>query len=158
VLCSLELLYQLIHRKIARRASARVAKIRFCTHSRLSDSQNDSATALSQHIPVRPTEGRIWRACFKIQARPDYTERLRAALIDVVKPSREIPGVIHFDIAQDVLDPHTFIATEVFGDVAARERQEALPEVAAVFALIPDALAAPPEASQYHVASAVPAL
>jgi hypothetical protein len=31
-----------------------------CRHSRLSDSQNDSATALSQHTPVRPTDGRSW--------------------------------------------------------------------------------------------------
>ena len=55
-------LYQLIHLKIARRASARVAKTRPWRHSRLRLSQNDSATALSQHTPVRPTEGRIWRS------------------------------------------------------------------------------------------------
>jgi hypothetical protein len=47
-------LYQLTQRKIARRASARVAKTRFWMHSRLSDSQNDSATALSQHYPANP--------------------------------------------------------------------------------------------------------
>ena len=58
--CSLVVLYQLIQRKIARRASARVANTRPWRHSRLSDSQNDSATALSQHTPVRPTDGRSW--------------------------------------------------------------------------------------------------
>ena len=45
-------LYQLIHLKIARRASARVANTRLWMHSRLSDAQNDSATALSQHYPA----------------------------------------------------------------------------------------------------------
>jgi hypothetical protein len=55
---SLEVLYQLIQRKIARRASARVAKMRPWMHSRFRLSQNDSTTALSQHTPVRPTDGR----------------------------------------------------------------------------------------------------
>jgi hypothetical protein len=45
--CSRAVLYQLTQRKMARRASARVANTRPWTHSRLSDSQNDSATALS---------------------------------------------------------------------------------------------------------------
>jgi hypothetical protein len=53
-------LYQLIQVKIFRRASARVANTRPWRHSRLSDAQNDSATELSQHTPVRPTEGRSW--------------------------------------------------------------------------------------------------
>ncbi len=49
-MCCLVVLYQLIHRKIARRASARVAKTRPWMHSRLRLAQNDSATALmSQH-------------------------------------------------------------------------------------------------------------
>lgn len=51
-------LYQVIHVKIARRASARVANTRPRMHSRLSDAQNDSATALSKHVATRPTDGR----------------------------------------------------------------------------------------------------
>src|SRR5215216_4420836 len=48
-------LYQVIQRKIARRASARVANTRPWRHSRLSDPQYDSATA-SKHVATRPTE------------------------------------------------------------------------------------------------------
>ena len=47
VVCILAVLYQLIHRKIARRASARVANTWPWMHSRLSDAQKLSATALS---------------------------------------------------------------------------------------------------------------
>jgi len=46
----------LIHAKIARRASARVANRCRCTSSRFSKDHADSATALSQHTPVRPTD------------------------------------------------------------------------------------------------------
>ena len=61
--------------------------------------------------------------------------------------------MVSFDIASDVTDPNVFVATEVFEDDAARERQEALPEVAAVMALLPGSLAAPPEATVYEVSS-----
>ena len=50
------------------------------------------------------------------------------------------------------------IATEVFEDVAARERQESLPEVANVMSLLPNALAVPPEATLFHVASSEAAM
>jgi quinol monooxygenase YgiN len=90
---------------------------------------------------------------FKVQCRPDKTQELRAAFEQVVAPSRAVSGVINFDIAGDLTDPDAFIATEVFEDPAARERQESLPEVAKVMAILPEALAAPPEATVYHVSS-----
>jgi quinol monooxygenase YgiN len=95
---------------------------------------------------------------FKIQCRPERTEEVLAALRDVVAPAREVAGVIEFDIARDLLDRDSFIATEVFEDTAARERQEALPQVARVLELLPECLAAPPEATVYHVSSSEPAL
>jgi quinol monooxygenase YgiN len=95
---------------------------------------------------------------FKVTSQPEKKDELRAALAKVVAPSRRLNGVVSFDIAQDLLDPNTFIATEVFEDVAARDRQEAQAEVAAVFALMPDVLAAPPEATQFHVSAAEPAV
>ena len=52
-------------------------------------------------------------------------------------------------------DPGRF---RVFEDVAARDRQEQLPEVAYVMALLPDALAAPPEATLFHVSSSEAAM
>jgi quinol monooxygenase YgiN len=49
-----------------------------------------------------------------------------------------------------------FIATEVFADRAALKRQESLPEVNKVIKLLPDVLAAEPEATIYNVSSAEP--
>jgi len=55
-------------------------------------------------------------------------------------------------------DPNSIIATEVFEDAAARSRQESLAEVADVMAVLPNLLAAPPEATVYHVSSSEPAM
>jgi quinol monooxygenase YgiN len=95
---------------------------------------------------------------FRVQSRPDRAEELAAALAAVVAPSRAIEGVHSFDIARDLLDPNAFVATEVFEDAAARERQESLAEVGAVMSLLADAVAAPPEAVVYEVSSAQPAM
>jgi quinol monooxygenase YgiN len=77
-----------------------------------------------------------------------------AALKDVITPSRALPGVISFDIGRDLTDPNAFIATEVFDDEAALERQEAQAEVQRVVAMLEHSVAAPPEATIYEVASA----
>jgi quinol monooxygenase YgiN len=95
---------------------------------------------------------------FKVQCRPEKTEEALKAFEAVVAPAREVDGVIHFDIARDLSDPNSIIATEVFEDAAARERQESMPEVARVMELLPNALAGPPEATVYHVSSAAPAM
>jgi quinol monooxygenase YgiN len=62
-----------------------------------------------------------------------------------------VAGVISFDIARDLTDPNVFVATEVFEDASARSRQASLSKVANVMATIPTALAAPPEATIFHV-------
>jgi quinol monooxygenase YgiN len=90
---------------------------------------------------------------FKAQCQPEKTEEALAAFRDVVAPSREVEGVISFDIARDVVDPNSIIAVEVFEDQAAVDRQESLPEVGKVMSLLPEALAAPPEATAFHVSS-----
>ena len=95
---------------------------------------------------------------FKVQCQPEQTSAVSDAMRDVVVASRSLPGVIHFDVGGDLSDPNALIATEVFEDLAARERQEALPEVAKVMSLLPSALAGPPEATQFHVSSAEPAM
>jgi hypothetical protein len=46
----------------------------------------------------------------------------------------------------------------VFEDAAARERQESLPEVARVMELLPESLAAPPEATVFEIAKSEAAL
>lgn len=91
---------------------------------------------------------------FKVQCRPDKVEEALAAFAAVVPPSRETAGVVSFDIGRDVVDPTSIVAVEVFEDEAARERQEALPEVGHVMGSMPDWLAAPPEATVFEVASA----
>lgn len=72
----------------------------------------------------------------------------------VVEAARGLEGVVHFDIARDLTDADALIATEVFEDRAAMEREEALPEVARVVELMEGgALAGPPEWTRFEVAS-----
>jgi quinol monooxygenase YgiN len=94
---------------------------------------------------------------FKMQCRPEKVDQAIAALAEVARASRRVDGVVHFDIGRDILDPNTFIATEVFLDRAALDRQESLPEVYKVMGLFPDLLAGEPEATIFHVSSHEPA-
>ena len=93
---------------------------------------------------------------FKVRSKPEKTEQLRAAFEPVIGASRNVEGVLAFDIARDLTDPDSFIATEVFRDHAALARQESLPEVQNVIELLPDVLAAEPEATVYTVSSSQP--
>jgi quinol monooxygenase YgiN len=93
---------------------------------------------------------------FKMRCQPGKTEQVMALLKEVITPSRALDGVISFDIARDLADPDAFIATEVFEDRAALDRQESLPEVAKVMAIFPESLAAEPEATIFHVSSSEP--
>lgn len=90
---------------------------------------------------------------FKVSCQPGRASELAAAFSDVLAPSRALPGVVSFDVGVDVSDANTFIATEVFDDAEARQRQESLPEVAAVMSLLPQVLAGPPEMAVYTVSS-----
>jgi quinol monooxygenase YgiN len=92
---------------------------------------------------------------FKVRVRPERAEEVRDALAAAIEPSRALDGVVHLDIARDLSDPAAFIATEVYEDVAALERQEALPEVEAALALI-RACTVEREATLYHVTSSEP--
>ena len=93
---------------------------------------------------------------FKVKCKAEKAEELRAAFQAVVAPSRTVEGVLNFDIARDITDPNAFIATEVFADRAALARQELLPEVQKVIALLPTVLEAEPEATVYNVSSSEP--
>jgi quinol monooxygenase YgiN len=95
---------------------------------------------------------------FKVQCKPEKIEEALPAFNGVIAPSRKVEGVINFDIARDLGDPNSIIAVEVFEDHAARERQETLPEVGTVMGLLPEALAAPPEATVFEVSSSADAL
>jgi quinol monooxygenase YgiN len=91
---------------------------------------------------------------FLVRCQPGKAEDVMAALKDVVPPSRAMDGVISFDIGCDVTDPDVFIATEVFEDRAALDRQESLPEVARALQVFEDSLVAEPEETIFHVSQA----
>jgi quinol monooxygenase YgiN len=93
---------------------------------------------------------------FKVQCKPEKAEQLMAALEEVIAPSRKVDGVVNFDIGRDVSDPNSFIATEVFVDRAALERQESLPEVTKTLTIIDESLLGEPEATIFHVSSSEP--
>jgi quinol monooxygenase YgiN len=94
---------------------------------------------------------------FKVQCQPDRIEEAVGAFAAVVEPSRQVEGVISFDIARDVVDANSIIAVEVFEDDAARQRQESLPEVARVMGLLPAIVSAPPQATIFQVSSSADA-
>jgi len=93
---------------------------------------------------------------FQVRCQAGKSGPLIAAFKDIITASRPLKGVISFDIGQDLADANTFIATEVFDDLAALERQEMLPEVHKTMALLEDVLAEPPVATIFHVASSEP--
>ena len=102
----------------------------------------------------RDSEEAVIVVRFKVRCQSDKTSELAAAMKDVVDAARELPGVIHFDIARDLTDADALIATEVFEDRTAMEREETLPEVAKVVELMQaGALAGPPEWTVFEVAS-----
>jgi quinol monooxygenase YgiN len=82
---------------------------------------------------------------FKIRSKPDQSDAVMSALADIIPSARATEGVINFDIARVLLDPDAFIATAVYDDGAALERQESAPEVHRAMALFAQALAGPPE-------------
>ena len=93
---------------------------------------------------------------FKVHCQPDKAEDVRAVLENVVAPSRAVDGVISFDIGRDVSDTNAFIATEVFDDGAALDRQESLAEVASAMSVLETSLVGPPEATIYNISGVEP--
>jgi len=93
---------------------------------------------------------------FKVTCKPGKAEEAKAAFEEVVAASRGLEGVVSFDIGRDVADPNAFIATEVFDDRDALDRQEALPAVQRTIGLLEDLVAAAPEATIFHVSSSEP--
>ena len=81
----------------------------------------------------------------KMVAKTDKSDELMAALAEIITPARATEGVISLDIARVLLEPDSFVATAVYEDAAALERQESRPEVHKVMAMLPESLAAPLE-------------
>lgn len=93
---------------------------------------------------------------FKVKCLPGKVEEALPAFRAVIAPSRALAGCLHFDIARDLADPNCLIATEVFENREALDRQERLPAVQSVIAKLESWLAAPPEATIFHVSSSEP--
>ena len=93
----------------------------------------------------------------KMRSKTDKSDEVTAALAAIIAPARATSGVMHLDIARDLLDHDSFIATAVYEDGAALERQESRPEVHKVMAMLPESLAAPLERTIFD-ASLDPAL
>src|SRR5262245_6562005 len=93
---------------------------------------------------------------FKVRCQPDKAEQALATFREVVAASQSVPGVVHFDMAIDLTDPNTFIATEVYADHAGMVRQEKLPATQRAIGLLGDLIAAPPEATVFEVSSSRP--
>jgi quinol monooxygenase YgiN len=88
---------------------------------------------------------------FAFRCHPGRADDAVAALIPVVAASRALPGVISIDIARDITDPDAFIATELYDDRAALDRQEALPETVAALAALKNGIVAESDALIHHV-------
>jgi quinol monooxygenase YgiN len=85
----------------------------------------------------------------RMRSKPEKRDEVLAALAAIVGPARATEGVISLDIAGDLLDPDAFIATGIYEDGAALERQESVPEVLNAMAMFAQALIAPPERMIY---------
>jgi quinol monooxygenase YgiN len=81
----------------------------------------------------------------KMRSKQDKSDDVMAALAAIIAPARATPGVMYLDIARDLLDHDSFIATAVYDDGAALERQESAAEVHRAMAMFADALVAAPE-------------
>ena len=82
---------------------------------------------------------------FKVHSKPEKSDELIAVLAEIIPAARATEGVINFDIARSLDNPDSFIATVVYDDGAALERQESAPEVHRAMAIFPDSLVGPPE-------------
>ena len=82
---------------------------------------------------------------FKIRSKPGRSDEVRAVLADIIPGARATKGVLNLDIARTLDDPDAFIATAVYEDAAALERQESATEVHRAMAVFPEVLAGPPE-------------
>jgi quinol monooxygenase YgiN len=86
-----------------------------------------------------------------VHSKPEKSDDVLAALAEIIPAARATEGVINFDIARTLDDPDSFIATAVYDDGAALERQESASEVHRAMAIFQESLAAPPERTLFDV-------
>ena len=89
---------------------------------------------------------RFWFRCH-----PGRAEDAVAALLPVIDASRAVPGVISIDFGRDIADPDAFIATELYEDRAALDRQMELPQTQAALGALRDGIVAERHSLIHHV-------
>jgi len=107
------------------------------------------ANILVRSTPSQQSEDLMIILRQQMRSKPERADDVFAALSAIVPGARATPGVISLDIARDLLDPDSFVATGIYEDGAALERQESAPEVHKAMAMFPEALAAPPDRTIY---------
>ncbi len=96
----------------------------------------------------------IFRVSGKVY--PHMVEEARRKFADLSVASRNVPGVISFDVAQDVTDPEVFVSIEIYEDQEAVGRQGDLAELRALMATLDDVLADGPHGTIFHASAAEP--
>ncbi|MGD0068325.1 MAG: putative quinol monooxygenase [Streptosporangiaceae bacterium] len=96
----------------------------------------------------------IYRVAGKV--RSHRMEEARRTFAELSTASRAVPGVVSFDIAQDVTDPEIFVSVEVYEDQLAVDRQGELPELHALMACLGDLLADGPHGTIFQVSATEP--
>jgi quinol monooxygenase YgiN len=88
-------------------------------------------------------KGACRRVIYRVsgKAHPHKIDEAREKFAALAAASRMVPGVVSFDVAQDVADPAIFISTEVYEDQEAVDRQGELPELQVLMACLPELLA-----------------
>jgi quinol monooxygenase YgiN len=71
-----------------------------------------------------------------MRSKSERTDDVWAALAAIIPVARATQGVISLDIACDLLDANSFVATGIYEDSAALERQESAPEVHTAMAML----------------------
>ncbi len=79
-----------------------------------------------------------------ITARPGSTDKVRAALLALVEPTRAEPGCLRYELFVSGMDPDTFITVEEWRSPADLEAHLQTDHVHQALALAGEFLAAPP--------------
>lgn len=91
-----------------------------------------------------------------VTVHPPEIEAARAMFTRLVTASRAVPGVISFDITQDLANPARFISIEVYQNQAAVDRQGLLPELTQVMAALGHLAAGPPAGRKFVISRSEP--
>jgi quinol monooxygenase YgiN/ubiquinone/menaquinone biosynthesis C-methylase UbiE len=92
----------------------------------------------------------------EVAVRPERLPRARTMFAELVRQSRQVPGVHTFDVLQDPDDACRFVSVEVFEDRAAVERQSALPLVREVIEEFDTLLHTQPRGTAFFVSASEP--